>query len=150
VAAEVFRLGFSVSGSAAIVFVGIFLAFSTAYTASANGFERVSDATSAVDDEALERQNTVLSIANVSYDAGNDTLTVDVVNEGATDLSADATDLLVDNTYRDDYAVRRVGGDNSTDLWLPGERLHLEVNATSQPNRVKIVSGPGVAVTEVL
>jgi len=41
-------------------------------------------------------------------------------------------------------------GDNSTDLWLPGERLHLEVNATSQPNRVKIVSGPGVAVTEVL
>jgi len=146
----VFPLGFSVSGSAAIIFVGIFLAFSTAYTASANGFERVSDANSAVDEEALERQNTALSVANATYDAGNDTLAVDVVNEGTTTLSVNATDLLVDNTYRDDYAVRRVGADNSTDLWLPGERLHLEVTTPTQPNRVKIVSGPGVAVTEVL
>jgi len=146
----VFPLGFSVSGSAAIVFVGIFLAFSTAYTASANGFERVSDATSAVDEESLERQNTALSIANTTYDAGNDTLSVNVTNEGTTALSVNATDLLVDNTYRDDYTVRRVAGDNSTDLWLPGERLHLEVSASSQPTRVKIVSGPGVAVTEVL
>lgn len=143
-------MGFSVSGSAAIVFIGIFLAFSSAYTASANGFERVNDATSAVDDEALERQNTVLSIANATYNATNDTLSVDVVNEGTTSLSVDATDLLVDNTYRDDYAVREVDGDNSTDLWLPGERLHLEVNATTQPNRVKVVSGPGVADAEVV
>ena len=148
--AEVSLLGFSVSGSAAIIFVGIFLAFSSAYTASANGFERVTDAKSTVDDEALERQNTALSITNASYDAGTDTLTIDVVNEGTTDLSVDATDVLVDNTYRTNFTVRTVDGDNSTDLWLPGERLHLEVNATSQPNRVKIVSGPGVADAEVI
>jgi flagellar protein FlaF len=143
-------LGFSVSGSAAIIFVATFLAFSTAYTASANGFERVSDATSDVDDQALERQNTALSVANATYDAGNDTLSVDVVNEGSTTLSVNGTDLLVDNTYRDDYAVRRVAGDNSTDLWLPGEQLHLEISASTKPTRVKVVSGPGVAVTEVL
>jgi flagellar protein FlaF len=143
-------LGFSVSGSAAIIFVGIFLAFSTAYTASANGFENVSDATSDVEDQALERQNTALSVANATYDAGNDTLSVDVVNEGSTTLSVNGTDLLVDNTYRDDYAVRRVAGDNSTDLWLPGEQLHLEISASTKPTRVKVVSGPGVAVTEVL
>jgi len=143
-------LGFSVSGSAAIIFVGIFLAFSSAYTASANGFERVSDAKSVVDEESLDRQNTALSLTNATYDAGTDTLTVEVVNEGTTALEIGAVDLLVDNAYRDDYAVRRVGGDNSTALWLPGERLHLEVNATTRPNRVKIVSGPGVAATEVL
>jgi flagellar protein FlaF len=143
-------LGFSVSGSAAIIFVGIFLAFSSAYTSSANAFERVADAESSVDEESLDRQNTALSITNATYDAGNDTLTVDVVNEGTTDLSVDATDLLVDNTYRDDYAVRRVAGDDATDLWLPGERLHLELTVASEPNRVKIVSGPGVAVVEVV
>lgn len=143
-------MGFSVSGSAAIVFVGVFLAFSTAYTASANGFERVSDARSAVDEEALERQNTALSITNATYDAGNDTLTVEAVNEGTTALEVGGVDLLVDNAYRDEFAVRRVGGDNATALWLPGERLHLEVTASSKPNRVKIVSGPGVAAAEVL
>nr|WP_257628478.1 flagellin [Haloplanus salinarum] len=145
-----FRLGFSVSGSAAIVFVGIFLAFSTAYTASANGFERVSDARTDVDDEALERQNTALDIANVTYDAGNGTLIVDVDNEGSTGLSVGAVDLLVDNDYRDNFTARNVDGDASTDLWLPGERLHLEVSLSDRPTRVKIVTGPGVADVEVL
>ena len=143
-------MGFSVSGSAAIIFVGIFLAFSSAYTASANGFERVSDANSAVGDEALERQNTALTVSNATYDAGNDTLSVDVINEGSTSLSVNATDLIVDNTYRGNYTTRHVDGDNSTDLWLPGEQLHFEVNATTRPNRVKVVSGPGVADAEVV
>lgn len=143
-------MGFSVSGSAAIIFVGILLAFSSAYTASANGFERVTDAKSAVDEDALDRQNTALSVTNATYDAGNATLTLEAVNEGATTLEVGAVDLLVDNAYRDDYTVRRVGGDNSTALWLPGERLHLEVTVSSQPTRVKLVSGPGVAATEVL
>jgi len=143
-------LGFSVSGSAAIIFVGIFLAFSSAYTASANGFERVTDAKSAVDEEALERQNTALTVTNATYDAGNDTLTVEAVNEGTTALEIGAVDLIVDNAYRDDFTARTVGGDNSTALWLPGERLHLEVNATTRPTRVKLVSGPGVADAEVI
>jgi flagellar protein FlaF len=143
-------LGFSVSGSAAIVFVGLFLAFSTAYTASANGFERVADARSAVDEESLDRQNTAIAVTNATYDAGNDTLRVDATNEGATALRVDAVDVIVDNAYRDDFADRRVAGNASTDLWLPGERLHLELTATERPNRVKLVSGPGVAVTEVI
>jgi len=148
--AGVFPLGFSVSGSAAIIFVGAFLAFSTAYTASANGFERVNDARSDVDDEALERQNTAINVTNATYDDGNDTLTVDVVNEGSTELSVAAVDVLVDNTYRTDASVRTVEGDAETDLWLPGERLHLELSVSTRPNRVKIVTGPGIAVTEVL
>jgi flagellar protein FlaF len=143
-------LGFSVSGSAAIVFVGLFLAVSTAYTASANGFERVTDARSAVDEAALDQQNTAIDIANATYDAGNDTLVLDVVNEGSTSLTVDAVDVLVDNAYRDDAAVLQVGGDATTDLWLPGERLHLELSAPTSPDRVKVVSGPGVAATEVL
>ncbi|WP_345780673.1 fla cluster protein FlaF [Haloplanus pelagicus] len=145
-----FRLGFSVSGSAAIIFVGIFLAFSTAYTASANGFERVNDARSAVDDEALERQNTAITIINATYDADAGTLSVNVTNEGASELSVGAVDLLVDNTYRANFTARSVAGDSTTDLWLPGEQLHLEVSVSSQPTRVKVVSGPGVADVEVL
>ncbi len=144
-----FRLGFSVSGSAAIIFVGIFLAFSTAYTASANGFERVTDARSAVDEEALDQQNTAIAIANASYD-GNGTLSVNVTNEGATELSVEAVDLIVDNAYRDNFTARTVDGNASTDLWFPGERLYLEVSVSSQPNRIKVVSGPGVAAVEVL
>ncbi len=147
---EVSPLGFSVSGSAAIIFVGVFLAFSTAYTASSNGLEQMNDARSAVDDEALERQNTAISITNATYNDSTGTLTVDVVNEGSTELSVGVVDVLVDNTYRTNISVQEVAGDAETDLWLPGERLHLELSVPSPPNRVKIVSGPGIAVTEVL
>jgi flagellar protein FlaF len=143
-------LGFSVSGSAAIVFVGALLAFSTAYTASANGFERVTDARSAVDEQALERQNTAIAVANASYDTGNETLTVTVDNGGATELDVEAVDLLVDNEYRRNFTTRSVAGNASTDLWLPGERLRLELIVRDRPTRVKVVSGPGVAATEVL
>jgi flagellar protein FlaF len=143
-------LGFSVSGSAAIVFVGAFLAFSTAYTASANGFERVDDARSAVDEASLDRQNTAIAITNATYDDGNDTLRVNATNEGATTLRLGAVDVVVDNRYRDNFTDRRVEGDASTDVWLPGERLRLELRATSRPTRVKIVTGPGVAAVEVL
>jgi flagellar protein FlaF len=143
-------LGFSVSGSAAIIFVGLFLAFSTAYTASANGFERVTDARSAVNEAALDQQNTALSITTATYDASNDTLTVEAVNKGSTGLSVEAVDLVVDNRYRRNFTTRTVAGNATTDLWLPGERLHLEVNASTAPTRVKVVTGPGVAATEVL
>ena len=132
------------------MFVGLFLAFSTAYTASANGFERVTDASTAVNEQSLERQNTALDITTATYDAGNETLTVEVVNEGTTTLAVNATDLLVDNTYRNDFTVRLVDDDDATGLWLPGERLHVELSAPNQPTRVKVVSGPGVAATEVL
>jgi flagellar protein FlaF len=141
-------VGFSVSGSAAIVFVGAFLAFSTLYTASANGFERTSDASHAVNEEALERQNTAIEVVNVTYDNG--TLTVAATNNGSVELSVPAVDLLVDNVYQDTFESRTVEGDASTDLWLPGERLRLEVSVASRPARIKLVTGPGVADTEVI
>lgn len=142
-------MGFSVSGSAAIVFVGAFLAFSTLYTASANGFERTAEAQSAVDEEALIQQNTEIAISTATYDSGTGNLTVAVTNNGSTSLSVPAVDLVVDNAYRDD-ASRRVDGNATTDLWLPGETLRLEVSLASQPSRVKVVSGPGIAATEVV
>lgn len=137
-------MGFSVSASAAIVFVGFVVAFTTLYPAAANGFERVTDARADVDEDRLERQNTAIELATASYDGAADTLTVAVNNTGTTELSVSETDLLVDNTYW--TGTRDVEGDTSTDVWLPGETLTITVgNVTLQPNRVKVVTEHGVA-----
>lgn len=139
-------MGFSVSGATALLFVGMFISFGIAYSAAFNGFERVSDAYEDDTDRALARQNTALNVANAQWD-GVDTLNVTVENTGARTLAVNDTDVLVDGDYVTDFAVREVEGDADTDLWLPGETLHVEITTNDAPTRVKVVSGPGVAAT---
>lgn len=143
-------MGFSVSATTAIVFIGLFISFGMFYSATWNGFEEVSDARSAATELTLDRQNTALAVTHAAYDAGNDTLNVTVVNDGSTTLSVTDTDLLVDNELQTAFVKRTAGGDAETEIWLPGERLVLEVSLASAPTRVKVVTAGGVAVTEVL
>lgn len=140
-------MGFSVSASAAIIFIGFVVAFTTLYPVAANGLERVTDAREDVNDRALDRQNTAIELANTSYDNG--TLTVEVNNTGTTELSASETDLLVDNTHW--TGERSVEGDADTDVWLPGETLTITVeNLSMSPERVKVVTENGVEAGESL
>lgn len=140
-------MGFSVSASAAIIFIGFVVAFTTLYPVAANGLERVTDAREDVNDRALDRQNTAIELANTSYDNG--TLTVEVNNTGTTELSVSETDLLVDNTHW--TGDRSVEGDSDTDVWLPGETLTITVeNLSMSPERVKVVTENGVEAGESL
>lgn len=143
-------MGFSVSGASAIIFVGMFLSFGMVYTAASNGYEAVSEAQSAVHEDALAQKNTAIDVANVSYDAADDTLTVNVSNTGSSSLSVDRTDLVVDNEYQTTAASTTVEGDAETDLWLPGETLSFTLTLTSSPTRVKVVTETGVAAMEVV
>jgi len=142
-------MGFSVSGSTAILFIAMFVSFGVLYTASYNGFERVADAKGEGMDQMLTQRNTELNITDTSYSGGN--LTVTVNNTGSTSLSLNDTDVLVNGSYvtASDVEARDVDGDAGTSLWLPGETLTVKVNVTS-PARVKVVTNTGVADTEVL
>lgn len=142
-------MGFSVSGSAAIVFVGLFIAFGAFYTASTNTMEQVTDARSDWQDRDLNQHNTDIDITAATYNTTADRLTVETNNTGAVTLSVNETDLIADNEYlipdRSD-----VNGDASTDVWATGQRLTLNVSLGTQPNRVKVTTGTGVAATEVV
>ena len=143
-------MGFSVSGSAAIVFVGLFFAFGTFFTASTNSMEDVTDANSDWQDQQLAQQNTDIAITDAVYDNVTDSLVVGVDNVGATTLSVNRTDLIIDNEYQTTTQSRDVDGDSTTDVWAPGQRLTYNVSATSQPDRVKVTTETGVAATEVV
>jgi flagellar protein FlaF len=140
-------MGFSVSGSAAIIFVGMFVAFGMWYTASANSFERVTEAGADRTDGVLDTQNTRIAVTGADYNqTGNETLVVTVDNTGTTQLSVPETDLLVDGRYARDWNAS-VGGETDTDLWLSGEQLTItrEVGNGTVPGRVKIVTETGVS-----
>ncbi|PSQ33255.1 flagellin [Halobacteriales archaeon SW_10_68_16] len=140
-------MGFSVSGAAAIIFASLFIAFGMWYSAGMNSFERVTEAQNDRTDTVLETSNTDIEIVSTTYAASEDNLTVRVNNTGTAQLSVSDTDLIVDGEYRTDWAESSVAGDRETDLWLAGEQLKINVSASSQPDRVKVVADTGVADT---
>ncbi|MDH5021155.1 archaellum stator protein ArlF [Halobacterium rubrum] len=145
-------MGFSVSGSAAILFIAAFVSVGILYSAAFNGYERVQDAEEVQDDRVLEAKNTAIEISNVTYDSTEENMTVNVTNNGSTALSINETDLISNGSYvtRDAYVSTSVDSNTETDLWLPGETYSLTVTQSPKPDRVKIVTENGVAATEVV
>lgn len=137
-------MGFSVSGAAAIVFTGMFIAFGVWYGASYNSFERISDAQHDRSERILETQNLEVGVVTAEYSVN--TLTVEVDNTGAEAVALNATDVLVDNEYETDWREdATVDGDTETWLWQPGERLYVEFTKTTQPTHVRVTTERGVA-----
>lgn len=144
-------MGFSVSGSAALIFAGLIIAFGMWHSAATESFERVTDAREAATNDDLEQRSTEIVIDSVRYDANADTLTVEVNNTGANAVSLSETDVIVDNRYETNWQDRAtVAGSDTTDLWLPGETLTVLVNDGTEPNRVRIATEHGVADAEVV
>jgi flagellar protein FlaF len=142
-------MGFSVSGSAAIIFVTLFVTFGMYHSAAADSFERVTDARGAQTDAALETRNTALAVESATYNATDGTLTVVAENTGAGQLSLGGTDLLIDGRYASGWqSGATVAGAGDTRLWLAGERLTITVSPGAEPDRVKLVGGHGVADTQ--
>ena len=152
-------MGFSVSGSFAIIVVAAFMAFGMAYSAGTDGYENVRGASKSVGEGELTRQNTAIEITQADYTL-DVSLTIEATNNGTSVLSVNETDLLVDNQYVTHQEIEdglgsseTVDGDGSTDLWQPGETLTITLSQSildailtdGDPQRVKIITGPGVA-----
>ena len=140
-------MGFSVSGSAALIFVAAFIGFGMFYTSAANSFEQVSDARDARAEQSLERTNTAIALTDVTYNSTAQSLNLTVENTGANELTVSDVDVLADNTYLTGYRTA-VEGDTATDLWLPEEQLVVNASVSSDPGRATVVTGPGISVTE--
>ncbi|AGN02338.1 flagellin [Salinarchaeum sp. Harcht-Bsk1] len=143
-------MGFSVSGATAVILIGGLIAFSFAFSAVNNGYERVSEAQEDREDRQLMQANSDVGIANATYDSGTSTLTVNATNTGSSELVVGRVSLLVDGAYRSNVTTA-IDGDATTDVFLPGEVLTMTVNQSVRPDRVKVITGTGVAAisTEV-
>ena len=141
-------MGFSVSGSAAIIFAALFIAFGMWYTASANTFEQMNDAQADRTDAVKATSSSGVEITDATYSATSDELTVTVDNTGAAQLTLDSTDLLIDGQYQEGWQdAATVEGNADTRLWMGSEQVTITVSLPSQPDRVKIVAETGVSDT---
>jgi flagellar protein FlaF len=144
-------MGFSVSGSLVLVFLGLFVALSVAYGATSDAMERVAEAESDGVDRLERVQNTDVDVTSVTVvDTTNCNVAVTAENVGETTLDVNETDLLYDNEYRTGWRRNATVEAIATDLWHPGEELTITTyDHATPPSRIRLVTGPGVTQTEV-
>lgn len=142
-------MGFSVSGSAAIIFVGLMVAAGIAIPPMIGSFGSLASAQGGQVDRGVDALNTEFEIDEAIYDDGAEELTVDVTNTGSTTLGIEGTDLLLDGEMPgQDNVTTAINGDATVELWLPGETLSITVgNVDTVPDRVKIVVENAVSRT---
>ncbi|MFP8957805.1 flagellin [Natrialbaceae archaeon A-CW3] len=141
-------MGFSTSGAAAIIFIGLLVAVSIVYPTLEMAHDRRADAIDERDERALDLRNADIAL-EAGYDDTADELVVNVTNTGVTTLSVDETDLLVDGVLETE-STRAVG--NGDDFDTTRERVHsgdvLRISVEgveTPPDRVKVVTEHGLA-----
>jgi len=139
-------MGFGVSGSTAVIFLGVLIASGTLYTAAAGSAEQITDARDGKGEDLLDRRNTDLEITKTVYNQSTDVLELNVTNTGTTTLSVNGTSLLVDNDYVTPDTTS-VDGGGSTDVWGAGDVLVVTATNNSTPDRVTVVAENGVAAS---
>jgi flagellar protein FlaF len=137
-------VGFGVSGSTAVIFLGLLIASGTLYTAAAGSAEQISEARDGDSEDLLDRRNTEVDITSVVYDNDSDALEINVTNTGTTTLTVNGTSVLVDNEHESPISTA-VEGDGETDVWAGNQTLVVNVSVTAEPDRVKVVAENGVA-----
>ncbi|CAI49138.1 fla cluster protein FlaF [Natronomonas pharaonis DSM 2160] len=139
-------MGFSVSGSAVIVFIGLVVAAGIAVPPLMGSVGNLASAQGTQIDQGTERLNTDVEIAAATYDDDAEELDIELENTGTTSLSVADTDLLVDGAMQTDAdnLATTVEGDADAELWLPAETLTMTVGATTEPDRVKVVTENGI------
>ncbi|MFC4360162.1 flagellin [Halobium salinum] len=145
-------MGFSVSGSTAIIFVGMFIALGVLQPAVSNGFERVEDARSADADRLLDERNTDIDATELIHDTAADEVTLVVTNTGTTTLNVDDVDVIYNGSYESSVQTT-VAGNSTTGVWLPGETLRATVSvpdANQTGARAVVVTEHGVSDAEVV
>lgn len=133
-------MGFSVSGSAAIIFIGVIVAAGIALPPVVGSFGSLAGAQGEQVDRGIDALNTEIEIESARYDDENDELTLDIVNTGSTTLSRTGASVLVDGDIKPGVA--------GEGLWVPGETITVTVeDVTTEPDRVKVVVENGIAET---
>jgi len=141
-------MSFSVSGSFAIVCMGLFIAVGGVYATSGNTLERVADARADQSDRFDAVHDTEIVITSVAF-SGSDSncdVTLTVNNTGSTTLALNDTSHMVDNRYQTGWRDgATVGDDADTWLWAPGQQLEITTTGHPvSPDSVAVVTKTGV------
>lgn len=137
-------MGFSVSASTGIIFLGLLISASIFAPAVEEASEQVSEEFDQKGDRLLAQQNTAFSITNATYNTTSETLKFSIENTGTVTLGVNETDVLLDGIIQSGYTTS-INGETDREIWTPEETMNVTIENVNEPNRIKVVSETGIS-----
>ena len=136
-------MGFSVAAAAAIIFAGAIVSFAVIVQSIDSAANELRDAQLREDARRSDVISTRISLINGT--ANGTAVELNLTNNGSVVIHAKAIEVLVNGTlYTANITLREVDGVSATNLWAPGQTLHLIVAAAvGPPANVKVVTDVG-------
>ncbi len=136
-------MGFSVSGSAAIIFIGLMVATGIAVPSLIGSFGSLANAQGGQIDRGVDAMNTEFEIETTTYDDETDELEITLKNTGSTTLFVERTSVLVNGELKPDAAT------GSERYWVPNETITITITVEedTESGQIKVVVENGIAQT---
>jgi flagellar protein FlaF len=140
-------LGFSVAAAAAILFAGGLVSLTVVMQANDSASKDLRDARELADKRTADQLNTRISLINGT--ANGTAVEFNLTNNGSVIIHLNTLEVLVNGTLLTGaVTLRTVDGASSTNLWAPGQTLHMRLTgALSGPATVKVVTDTGYSFT---
>lgn len=121
-------MGFSVAAAAAIIFAGGLVCLSVVMQAVDSAKDDLRDAQALEAARTKERLDSKVSLVNGT--ANGTVVDLNLTNNGSTIVHAQTLDVIINGTvYTTNVTTRTVDGVSATNLWAPGQTLHLVIQA---------------------
>ena len=121
-------MGFSVAAAAAILFAGGLVCFSIVIHAVDSSDADLREARASEEARLKEKLDSQVKIINGT--ANGTVVDLNLTNSGSTTIHAHTFDVLLNGTlYTANITTRTVEGSSVTNLWAPGQTLHLVLTA---------------------
>lgn len=136
-------MGFSVAAAAAILFAGALVCFSIVVGSVQTASDQVREARGHDDARTADRLNSRITLTNGT--SNGTAVDLNLTNNGSVVIHVRALEVLLNGTlYSGNITLRTVDGSSATNLWSPGQTLHLVVSAAvAAPAAVKLVTDTG-------
>jgi flagellar protein FlaF len=135
-------MGFSVSAATAIIFSAMAFSMGILAIMVSEAFDSVRQGGETRVEMLVERERTNIAFVDVGW--ANGTLHANISNSGSTTLHISKTSLVLNGFLVTSGLTADIGG-LATDLWLPGEVLHLRIAPAPAPSALKVVAENGAS-----
>ena len=141
-------MGFDVTAANIIFFIAALSMGSVALGAYWHNAGYVEEAQRAEDARADLRAHTNMTVTTMSYSAGQDRATFEIMNTGSEVIDISEVRYLIEGRYvaaATVESVRIIGESGATDLWLPLETLEVKFSPVDpSPDYFQVVAQNGI------
>lgn len=138
-------MGFSVSASTIIIFIGLVVSAGMLYGAWDYSQDTLTEGEEIKNQLHIDKQQTDIEILGETVEHIDQYLVFDAYNDGNAEHSLEHVSVVIDGEIKDGMVNEVfVKGHDDSGVWLPGDTIHMNVTVEETPDRIVLIVDNGV------